>query len=283
MRDDGQRIAEAIAYLESEYRRQPSLDEVAAAVGLSPYHFQRLFSRWAGVSPKRFLQFLTVTRAKSALREGRSVLDSAYEAGLSGPGRLHDLFVTLEAVTPGEYKSLGHGIEIRWGRGPSPFGPCTIGITTRGVCKLAFVEDPEVPMLLAEMATDWPGARLVEDQGAAAETLRQVFVTPPEQGQPLSVVVRGTNFQVRVWEALLRIPSGSLATYGDVARCIGHPAATRAVGTAVGRNPVAYLVPCHRVIRGTGVLGNYRWGSHRKKAMVGWEAAQREVASVRRS
>ncbi len=273
---DAERVERAIRYLDAHYRSQPPLDQVAAAAGLSTYHFQRVFKRWAGVSPKRFLQFLTVEHAKTALREGQSVLNTAYDAGLSGPGRLHDLFVAVEAVTPGEFKDAGAGLSIRYGFQDSRFGECMLAATDRGICRLAFSADSDRGHLVTELGRAWPGASLQEDALGTRALARRVFAGPGSEHSPLTLVLRGTNFQLKVWEALLRIPPGALASYSDVARSIGRPHAQRAVGTAVGQNPIAYLIPCHRVIRSTGAFGSYRWGATRKKAIVGWEAACRE-------
>jgi AraC family transcriptional regulator of adaptative response/methylated-DNA-[protein]-cysteine methyltransferase len=270
---DAERVERAIRFLDTHYREQPSLDEVASAVGLSPYHFQRVFKRWAGVTPKRFLQFLTVEHAKAALAEGRSTLEASWDAGLSGPGRLHDLFVAVEAVTPGEFKDNGCGLTIRYGFANSPFGTALIALTDRGICGMAFTEEAESQGALDTLERRWRGARWQRDDEAAGNTASTIF-TDREHSR-LTLQLNGTNFQIKVWEALLRIPPGTLVSYGDVARGIGHPDALRAVGTAVGQNPIAYLIPCHRVIRSTGAFGNYRWGAARKKAMVGWEAASR--------
>lgn len=272
---DGERIAQAIQYLDRHYRGQPTLDEVAAAVRLSPYHFQRLFKRWAGVSPKRFLQFLTLEHAKAALSEGHSVLAASYDAGLSGPGRLHDLFVAVEAVTPGEFKERGEGLTIRYGFHPTPFGECLLAATDRGVCRLAFATRAERPEAFSELRRRWRGAQFLRDQNATGSVAARIFERDGAPGRPLTLTVQGTNFQLKVWEALLRVPVGALVSYGDIARSIGHPDAQRAVGKAVGQNPIAYLIPCHRVILSSGAFGEYRWGSARKKAMVAWEAARR--------
>ena len=277
------RIEAALRYLAENAERQPALGDVATHVGLSEHHLQRLFTRWAGISPKRFLQFQTVEAAKSLLLDSRSVLDTTYTAGLSSGGRLHDLFVTLEAMTPGEYKSGGSGLTIRVGVHDSPFGECVIATTDRGVCGLSFVIDGDRSAATAEIASRWPGANVVDDSAATRTVAERVFaawdgslwepearldgrssVTPT----PLSILVRGTNFQVRVWEALLRIPAGAVSTYEDVALAVGSGGATRAVGTAIARNPVAYLIPCHRVIRKTGAFGSYHWGAARKVAML---------------
>lgn len=272
---DAERVEQAIHFLDEHSRKQPSLDDVARAVGLSPYHFQRLFKRWAGVSPKRFLQFLTVARAKEALREGKSALEASYDSGLSGPGRLHDLFVAVEAVTPGEYKDEGAGVEIRYGFHSTPFGDCLLAITDRGICGLAFAGGEERQEVLDELRKRWGAAALRRDQAATTETASRVFER--SRAAPITLALKGTNFQIKVWEALLRIPPGTVVSYGDIARAIGHPDSYRAVGTAVGRNPIAYLIPCHRVIQSSGAFGNYRWGGARKRAMLGWEAAARKA------
>jgi AraC family transcriptional regulator of adaptative response/methylated-DNA-[protein]-cysteine methyltransferase len=275
---DYQRIETAIRFLEENFRQQPSLEEVAAAVGLSEYHFHRLFSRWVGTTPKRFLQFLTAEYAKERLAESASVLDTAYEAGLSGGGRLHDLMVTLEAISPGEYKRAGTGLVISYGIHPSPFGACLLAVTERGICGLEFLADRTGKQTREGLAARWPGADLQQDPMRTASYLARLF--PPsgrKDRAPITLLVKGTNFQLSVWQALLRIPSGELVGYGDIARHLGKPGAARAVGSAVGSNPISYLIPCHRVIRAVADFGNYRWGAARKKAMIGWEAAQRKV------
>lgn len=273
---DYQRIEQAISFLEANFRRQPSLEEIAASVHLSKYHFQRLFKRWAGVSPGQFIQFLTVEYAKERLQEARSVLDAALDAGLSGPGRLHDLFVNFTAMTPGEYKQQGAGLEIAYGFHATPFGQCLLAMTERGICALRFLgaEGPEAAM--ANLAEEWPGAQFVLEPAKTAVPIRQLFPSGKTQrgAQPFHLLLRGTNFQVQVWQALLTIPSGTLVTYQDVADLLGKPTATRAVASAIARNPVGYLIPCHRVISKVGQAHQYRWGSARKKAMLGWEAAQ---------
>jgi AraC family transcriptional regulator of adaptative response/methylated-DNA-[protein]-cysteine methyltransferase len=271
---DYRRIEAVIRFLESRAGEQPSLLEAARAVGLSEFHLQRLFRRWAGVSPKRFLQYLTVQHAKRALRDGLSVLAAAYEAGLSGPGRLHDLFVAVEAVTPGEYKALGDGLEVRYGVASSPFGQCLVGVTARGVCGLEFVTSADRSAAVERLHRAWPGARLTEDAGAARTTADRVFGPGGGRREPITLFLKGTNFQLKVWQALLRIPAGAATSYGALAEAIDQPEAARAVGGAVGRNPVAYLIPCHRVLRESGKFGDYRWGAERKQAMLGWEAAR---------
>ena len=273
---DAERVEQAIHYLDEHYRDQPSLDEVASAVGLSPHHFQRLFKRWAGVTPKRFLQFLTIEHAKSALAEGQNMLEASWDAGLSGPGRLHDLFVAVEAVTPGEFKERGRGLTIRYGLPDSPFGTVLIALTDRGICGLTFADDDHAA--LGSLERRWHGATFEHDRGAARAIAKRIF-TDQEPGR-ITLELSGTNFQIKVWEALLRIPAGTLVSYGDVARSIGHPDAHRAVGTAVGQNPIAYLIPCHRVIKSTGAFGNYGGGATRKKAILGWEAARRATSTA---
>jgi AraC family transcriptional regulator of adaptative response/methylated-DNA-[protein]-cysteine methyltransferase len=276
MASDYQRIEEAIRYLSDNFRQQPSLAQVAARVGLSEYHFQRLFRRWAGVSPKRFLQFLTAEHARGVLQASGSVLEAAWESGLSGGGRLHDLTVALHAATPGEIKSRGAGLTIRYGFHPTPFGEALIAATTRGICALAFVQGSREEAL-ATVRPQWDNADFVRDQQATAALAERIFSRREQQiGVPPALHVQGTNFQIKVWQALLCLPAGSATTYGDIAAAIGAPGAARAVGSAVGQNPVAWLIPCHRVIRKTGVLGGYRWGAVRKQAMLGWEAAQEE-------
>ncbi|MBK8900199.1 MAG: methylated-DNA--[protein]-cysteine S-methyltransferase [Anaerolineaceae bacterium] len=269
------RIEAAIHYLEENFQAQPSLAEVAAHVGLSEYHFQRLFSRWAGTSPKRFLQFLTIQHAKKLLEESQSILDAAYEAGLSSPSRLHDLFVTHEAITPGEFKQKGAGLTIQYGFHDSPFGECLIALTERGICGLQFVADSDREAALAELKASWPQAAFVEDAEATRPYIGPIFnLSDAEERPSLPLYLKGTNFQIQVWQALLKIPAGTAVSYGTIAQMIGNPKASRAVGSAVGNNPVGYLIPCHRVIRQAGGLGDYRWGSSRKKAILGWEAAR---------
>ncbi len=268
---DYQRIETAIRFLETRYQDQPSLDEVADIAGLSPYHFQRLFKRWAGVSPKRFLQYLTVNHARHALRDGSSVLDTTYETGLSGPGRLHDLFVAVDAMTPGEFKSGGAGLEIRYGVHETPFGNALIGVTERGVCGLEFVPDGEAS--LDRFRRHWPRARWDRDGEHTAAVIHRIFGNARER-RPVTLLLRGTNFQLKVWEALLAIAPGTVTSYSDLAVAINRPRAERAVASAVAANLVAYLIPCHRVIRKDGTLGGYRWGVDRKRTMLAWEQAR---------
>lgn len=283
---DYDRIATALAYVDEHFEDQPSLGEIARHAGLSEFHFQRLFTRWVGISPKKFLQQLTLERAKQSLESAASVLDAAYDAGLSGPGRLHDLFVACEAVTPGEYKARGAGMTIRYGFHASPFGECLLLVTERGICGLAFV-DPQRETraeALAYLATGWSNAAMVQDPTATKPFINRMFGLSGQpaagDGSPLRVLLRGTEFQVKVWRALLTIPPGRLTTYEDIGRRIGYTSnAARAIGRANGSNLISWLVPCHRVIRKTGAIGGYRWGRERKLAMIGWEAAHRESAA----
>lgn len=320
------RIEKALRYLDDHADEQPSLAAVAAHVGLSEPHFHRLFRRWAGVTPKQFLQCLTLERAKGLLREeGRPVLDAALGAGLSGPGRLHDLFVALEGMTPGDYRREGAGLTVRWGAHGSPFGECLLAATERGVCALRFVDgeggrfadgfgpQAELEAELAGLRREWPLSRFVRDQAATGRLARAIFGEaggprlngrgiltdvsdrPDDSdtfgkagagsgprgeglgagaGAPIRLLVKGTNFQVNVWRALLRIPEGRVTTYAALAEAVGRPGAARAVGQAVGRNPVAWLIPCHRVITSLGGVGGYRWGTLRKQAMLAREAAK---------
>jgi AraC family transcriptional regulator of adaptative response/methylated-DNA-[protein]-cysteine methyltransferase len=274
-RRDYERIEAAIAYIEAHFSTQPQLSEIAAHAGLSEFHFQRLFSRWVGISPKRFLQYLTKEYAKELLKKSHTVLDAAYDAGLSGPGRLHDLFVACEAVTPGEYKSSGNGLNIVYGFYDSPFGECLMASTERGICGLFFVRNGNRRGVLAELTRIWHRASLTEDGKALTSLTERIFSpTAWNPDNPLPILLKGTNFQIKVWEALLRIPAGAAVTYQDVAAAVGDANAVRAVGTAVGKNPISYLIPCHRVIRKNAEFGNYGGGTARKKAILGWEAVQ---------
>jgi AraC family transcriptional regulator of adaptative response/methylated-DNA-[protein]-cysteine methyltransferase len=275
--EDYLRIEQAILYLENHYKDQPELGEVAANIGLSEYHFQRLFARWAGVSPKRFLQFLTKEGAKELLDRSENLLETTHQVGLSSLGRLHDLFVTVEAVTPGEYKSRGAGVTIRYGLHATPFGKCLIATTDRGICHLSFVQSSEGDAIDGLVA-EWKQARMIEDYRATAPLVRPIFdLQYSDDRKPLNVHLRGTNFQLKVWEALLQIPAGEVTTYASLAARIGKPAAARAVGTAIGHNPIAVLIPCHRVIRKIGEFGNYRYGALRKKALLAREFAYSAV------
>jgi AraC family transcriptional regulator, regulatory protein of adaptative response / methylated-DNA-[protein]-cysteine methyltransferase len=291
---DYERVKSAIIYLADGASRRPTLDEVAAYVGLSPYHFQRLFRRWAGVSPKRFMQHLTASRAKEVLRDSTPVLDAAFALGLSGPGRLHDLIVTTEAVTPGEYKTHGEGLVIHYGIHETPFGPCLLGITARGICALRFIEGTDAEAAVAQMESEWTRASIRRDDAktrafaktifdglesavdgleSAVDGLESAVDGHKPASEPLPLFLKGTNFQLKVWEALLRIPDGCLVSYGDLARRLRAPSAARAVAGAVAANPIAYIIPCHRVLRSTGALGGYRWGTERKLVMLERELA----------
>ena len=269
-------IEQAIHYIESNVQRQPELEEIASAVGLSEYNFQRLFTNWTGVSPKRFMQFLTKEHAKQLLSQSENLLETTHKVGLSSLGRLHDLFVNTEAVTPGEYKTGGAGLTIRYGIHPSPFGKCLIAATERGICNLSFVDANE-GKAIDNLVADWQQADMIEDYKSTAPLVTRIFSSPKpdsayeQTNPPLSLHLRGTNFQIKVWEALLSIPSGALTTYEHIAAQISNPKAVRAVGTAVGHNPIAYLIPCHRVIRKSGDFGNYLYGSARKKVILAQE------------
>jgi AraC family transcriptional regulator of adaptative response/methylated-DNA-[protein]-cysteine methyltransferase len=272
--EDYARIEQAIRFLDEHAKDQPSLKDVADYLGLSEYHFQRLFSRWAGISPKRFLQYVTKEHAKQLLDQSGSVLTAAYEAGLSSTGRLHDLFVVYEAMTPGEYKQGGAGLTITYGYHPGIFGECLIAATQRGICSLQFIESGDRQAALEALQARWPKAAYYEDAQATQPLMRQVFALF-EGGPvtPLHLHLQGTNFQLKVWEALLAIPAGLGVTYEDIAAIVKKPKAVRAVGQAVAHNPVAVLIPCHRVLRKIGDFGGYRWGVPRKQALLAWEAA----------
>ena len=272
---DYYRIEKAIAYIKKNASQQPDLVDIAASVHLSDYHFQRMFSRWAGISPKRFLQYITKEHAKKLLRNDQSVMDTAYDIGLSGGSRLHDLFVVCEAVTPGEYKRSGEGLQIFYGCHPTPFGYCLLGATERGVCYLEFQTDGRKNPSIQGIQKRWPRADIVLKPKKSHVLVKKVFDFNPTSGSaPLHLYVKVSNFQIKVWEALLKIPLGKVVTYEDVARNIKMPQAARAVGNAVGQNPISFLIPCHRVIRKMGEFGNYGGGKERKKAMLGWEAAR---------
>lgn len=273
MASDYDRVADAIRFMMERAPRRPSLDEVASRSGLSPGHLQRVFTAWAGVSPKRFLQFLTAREAKRLLRDSVPVLDAAFALGLSGPGRLHDLIIASEAVTPGEYARFGEGVDIRYGVHETPFGRCLVGITDRGVCALRFIDGRGIEAALAELRGEWRLARLERDDEGTAGTAGAIFA--PVRGESLSILLKGTNFQLKVWEGLLRIPEGAVVSYGDLARRLGMSRSSRAVAGAIGSNPIAYLVPCHRVLRASGALGGYRWGLERKVAMLSRELDMR--------
>ena len=278
--NDFERVAAVIRHLDQHHLEQPGLAELAAACGLSESHFHRLFRRWAAITPKDFLQCLTVEHAKQRLRNSASVLDTALDAGLSGPGRLHDLFVSIEAASPGEFKSGGRGLRIAWGLAGSPFGWCSVGWNARGICHMAFHESADVGGAPRDLAEQWPNAELRRDDTQACRRAKIIFDRESKSGGPLKLFVRGTSFQLKVWRALLRIPEGAVWSYRDVATAIGKPKAARAVGAACGSNSIALLIPCHRVIRETGVIAGYRWGGIRKRALLARESAQSAVAQA---
>ena len=277
--NDYARIEQAIHFLANRVAEQPTLADVSAEVGLSPHHLQRVFKRWAGVSPKRLLQLLTVEHAKELLDRSASVLDATYELGLTSPARLHDHFVALEAVTPGEYKERGKDLVIRYGFHVSPFGRMFLAATDRGVCRISFPSEQETSDEVKRLRSLWSRGRVMEDHQATASLAERVFEAGESRnGEPLRLVVRGTNFQTAVWRALLEIPRGRVATYSEIAQRVDRPRAVRAVGNAVGANQVAFLIPCHRVIRQLGGLGGYRWGTARKQALLAWESARATAA-----
>jgi len=278
---DYQRVERAITYLQAHFLEQPDLATVARAAHLSEYHFQRLFSRWGGISPKRFLQFLTIEHAKRQLAESKAVLTAALDSGLSGPGRLHDLFVSVEAVTPGEFKSRGAGIKIDYGFHPTPFGACLLGLTKRGICWLSFLSDTGKRAALQELKTHWGGAVFAERPDATGPVARLIFPGLGMRQKPsLGLLLLGTNFQIKVWRALLEIPVGAVLSYESIAARIGASKSARAIGSAVAQNAVAYLIPCHRVIRKSGVPSGYRWGDERKQVMLAWEAARTQPSGA---
>ncbi len=266
-------MADALRFIEAGREAQPSLEAVAAHVGLSPAHFQRAFSQWVGVSPKRYLQYLTLDHARRLLAERATVLDATFDAGLSSPGRLHDLFVRWEAMTPGDFARRGAGLRIAWGWFDSPFGPALAMGTDRGLCGLAFAAETGADPAMEDLRSRWPAARFEEDPARLAPWVDAAF-----DGGRAPLAPLGAPFQIKVWEALMRVPSGHVVTYGEIARAIGQPRAVRAVGTAVGRNPISWLIPCHRALRSTGALGGYHWGLGVKRAMLAWESARLEAA-----
>jgi AraC family transcriptional regulator, regulatory protein of adaptative response / methylated-DNA-[protein]-cysteine methyltransferase len=267
------RIAEAIEFLTKNFREQPSLEEVAEKIHVSPFHFQRLFTEWAGVSPKKFLQFLTVDYAKSLLKEKNATLsDAAFETGLSGTGRLHDLFIKIEGMTPGEYKNGGAALSINYSYAESPFGKILVASTGKGICHMAFADEEE--NALAELKQQFPNALYKQVVDLIQQNALYIFSRDWSRPGEIKLHLKGTPFQLKVWETLLKIPSGSLTSYKTIAEKINHPNALRAVGSAIGQNPVACIIPCHRVIQSAGTFGNYHWGASRKSAMIGWEATR---------
>ena len=271
---DYRRIERAIGFIDDHFREQPALEDIARAAGLAPHHFARVFRRWAGISPKQFLQRLTLQAARDSLAGGGSVMAAAFDAGLSGPGRLHDLFVAIEAVTPGEFKSRGRGLEFRHGVAATPFGAARIVLTPRGIGFLGFEDSRGRVPGWAEYRQAWAEATFVEDPAAASAAALRIWGALGGAHAPLRLWVLGTNFQLRVWQALIESAGAGATSYANLARLIGRPTAARAVGGAVGANPVAWLIPCHHVLRGTGALGGYRWGPERKRTMLAWEVSR---------
>ena len=273
--EDFQKIEKAIQFIEVNFKSQPTLDQIAESVHLSKYHFDRIFKRWAGISPIQFLQFMTLDYTKQKLIESKSLLEASLEAGLSGPSRLHDLFVTFEAMTPGDFKKQGAGLKISYGFSDSPFGDCLLAITERGICHLGFVKGDKHSEALNQLFDTWPGAVFTESPKPVISMAKSIFrIGQTKNMCPFNLHLKGTNFQINVWKALLSIPEGWVVSYQDIASYIGHPKAFRAVANAIAINPVAYLIPCHRVIAKSGKIHQYRWGSARKKAIIGWEAAR---------
>ena len=270
--NDYERISKAIEYLRTNYKEHPSLEQVAKEVYLSPFHFQRLFTEWAGVSPKKFLQYISLQHAKSLLQQHASLAETTYETGFSGTSRLHDLFITIEGMTPGEYKSRGQGLTIQYSFADIPFGEIIIASTSKGICNLFFIENRK--HAIQELKRQWLNAVLKETTNAQHENLLLFFSNDRNNLNKIKLHVKGTGFQLKVWEALLKIPMGQLTSYSSIAGMIDKPTASRAVGSAIADNPVAFLVPCHRVIKATGIIGEYHWGPVRKTAIIGWEAAK---------
>ncbi len=272
---DYQRIEQAIQFIENNFQRQPTLKEIAEAVNLSEFHFDRMFTKWAGTSPQRFMRFLSKEYAKNVLNETKDLLDTTVEMGFSSSSRLHDLFVTYEAMTPAEYKRKGEGLTIQYGTHETPFGYAFIATTSRGILELTFLSNEKFVDELVRLKNEFKNAEFIESQEVTSIFIGQIFAESADK-KPLTMLLRGTNFQIKVWEALLKIPSGRLACYEDIAKLIDKPTAQRAVGSAIGANNIAYLIPCHRVIQKVGTTGNYRWGEYRKKAILGWEGAKVE-------
>ncbi|GHV21152.1 methylated-DNA--protein-cysteine methyltransferase [Bacteroidia bacterium] len=270
---DYERIAKAIGYIKSDFKSQPALEDIAAGVALSPAHFQRMFTAWVGISPKKFLQYISLEYAKKILKEGQSSLfDAAYETGLSGTGRLHDLFVNIEGMTPGEYSHGGKNLRINYSFGSSPFGDILVAATSKGICFMSFAEDKRKS--LNSLREKFPNAEYAPVPDIIQQRAMSIFKQDWSDLNEIKLHLKGTEFQLKVWETLLKIPMGELVTYGDVALKINNPKASRAVGTAIGENPVAFLIPCHRVIRSSGEFGGYHWGIDRKATIIGWEAVR---------
>ncbi|TGN19842.1 bifunctional helix-turn-helix domain-containing protein/methylated-DNA--[protein]-cysteine S-methyltransferase [Leptospira idonii] len=267
------RIAEAIQYISENFKSQPSLEKVAEKVHLSPFHFQKIFTDWAGVSPKKFLQYITLEHAKKMLKENQATLfDAAFDTGLSGTSRLHDLFMNIEGMTPGEYKNGGENLSIHYSYAESPFGNILVASTDKGICHISFAD--EETFALEELKKSFPKANYKQMTDLIQQNALYIFTQDWKEIAPIKLHLKGTEFQIKVWETLLKIPMGKLATYGEIAKNINKPSASRAVGTAIGDNPVAFLIPCHRVIQSTGGFGGYHWGNIRKTAMIGWEQAR---------
>jgi AraC family transcriptional regulator of adaptative response/methylated-DNA-[protein]-cysteine methyltransferase len=270
------RIAEAIAYIQANFKKQPGLDEIAAQVHLSPFHFQRLFTEWAGTSPKKFLQYISIGHAKQVLKENATLTDAAFETGLSGTSRLHDMFINIEGMTPAEYRDGGKDLAINYSFAESPFGNILVASTPKGICHLAFIGDEAAAFALLQQ--QFPKARFKQKLDLVQQNALFIFSHDWNRLHEIKLHLKGTGFQLKVWESLLKIPMGRLSTYGSIARQIAQPNASRAVGTAIGDNPVAFLIPCHRVIQSTGAFGGYMWGPARKAAIIGWEAAHTQPA-----
>jgi AraC family transcriptional regulator of adaptative response/methylated-DNA-[protein]-cysteine methyltransferase len=271
-----ERIAEAIAYIRLNFKSQPNLDDVAGKVNLSPFHFQRMFTEWAGISPKKFLQYLSLEYAKGILKDQQATLfDTAYETGLSGTSRLHDLFINIEGMTPAEYKNGGKALSINFSYAETPFGNIIVASTPKGICYMAFADDKDTAF--NELYAQFPNASYYQVVDMAQQNALNIFKSDWSQLSQIKLHLKGTDFQIKVWEALLKIPTGGLNTYSNVANTVKLPSASRAVGSAIGANPVAFLIPCHRVIKSTGEFGQYHWGANRKTAIIGWEAARMDI------
>jgi AraC family transcriptional regulator of adaptative response/methylated-DNA-[protein]-cysteine methyltransferase len=271
---DFRRIEKAIQFIEENFQNQPSMKEIAEHVALSEFHFNRLFSKWAGTSPQRFMRFLTKEFAKVKLAESANILEATFESGLSSSSRLHDLFVSYEAMTPAEFKAKGAGLSVYYGIHETPFGECLIAITERGITDFRFLEEESKPLIIKEIQQDFEKAKLIFDNNLTKPFIEQIFYENSNANEPIKVLMRGTNFQIKVWEALLQIPFGQMLSYETIANAIGKPTAQRAVGTAIGSNRLGYIIPCHRVLQKVGGIGGYRWGTTRKKAILGWEMAK---------
>jgi AraC family transcriptional regulator of adaptative response/methylated-DNA-[protein]-cysteine methyltransferase len=269
------RVASAIEYINEHYAQQPDLDKIAKEIHMSPFHFQRTFTQWAGISPKKFLQFITIEHAKNILDKKASVFDAAFEAGLSGTSRLHDLFINIEGMTPGEYKNGGRELTINYSYTESPFGSILTAATSKGICHMAFSDEKKTSFI--ELKEKFPNAKFIKNTDPLQANAVSIFHQDWNKPNKIKLHLKGTDFQLKVWNTLLKIPMGSLTTYGTIAEQINNPNASRAVGSAVGENPVAFLIPCHRVIKSTGVIGQYHWGNTRKTAMIGWEAVKTQT------